>query len=231
MGVFRFKRFSVDDAHCGMKVGTDSVLLGAWAEVAGAKNILDIGTGSGLLALMAAQRCKDAEIIGIELDADACADAQTNVTNSPWNDRIRIINVDAFTHEPYLSPDLILCNPPYFISELISPDKKRATARHSTARDSHIGLSAESAIDLASRWLSPTGAIALVTPKDGTENLVFGAEMKHLHLRRKTMVRTRTSKQPTRILWQFSRIDGPLSTEELEINSPEYYEIVKDFYL
>lgn len=231
MGQFRFKQFSVDDAHCGMKVGTDSVLLGAWANVAGAKQILDIGTGSGLLALMAAQRCPDAEIVGVEMDADACRDASENASNSPWSDRIRVLNADAFAYTPSIEPDLILCNPPYFISELISPNKKRAAARHSIANPDKTGLSPESAIALASKWLSASGSIAMVTPKDGTENLVFEAEMKHLHLRRKATVRTSASKPPTRILWQFSRVDGEVKTEEIVINSPEYHTLVKDFYL
>ena len=83
MGRFEFKRFAIDDRGCGMKIGTDSVLLGAWADLSGARSILDLGCGSGVLALMAAQRAPEARITGVEIDADACLCARANADASP----------------------------------------------------------------------------------------------------------------------------------------------------
>ena len=123
--MFAFKQFTIHQDRCAMKVGTDGVLLGAWARVAHCRNILDIGTGTGLVALMAAQRSQ-ADVLGIDLDADAVAQAAENVAASPWNHRVRIMEMDvrnvnkllgtdkAFSH-PF---DAILCNPPYFENSL-----------------------------------------------------------------------------------------------------------------
>lgn len=226
MGRFDFKQFSVSDEHCGMKVGTDSVLLGVWAELpSGPTSIVDLGAGSGLLSLMAAQRCPQAMITAVEIDPDACADARANADASPFGSRIGVVCADAMAYKPARQPDLIICNPPYFDSTLVSPDARRAAARHGA------GFDAVGALRFASAHLSPTGTLAMVTPADGWQQLVFEAEMLRLHLRRICRVATRTGKPATRTLWQFSRLDGPQAESELLIGSPEYISLVKDFYL
>lgn len=226
MGRFDFKRFSVSDEHCGMKVGTDSVLLGSWADLpSGASTILDLGAGSGLLSLMAAQRCPYAEITAVEIDPEACADARANSEASPFGNRIEVVCVDATAYQPAHRPEAIICNPPYFDSALVSHDARRAAARHGA------GFDAVGALRFASAHLSSVGTLAMVTPADGWQQLLFEAEMLKLRLRRICRVSTRAGRPPTRILWQFSRLDGPQAESSLIIGSPQYVDLVKDFYL
>lgn len=226
MGHFDFKQFSVADDHCGMKVGTDSVLLGAWAELpAGPALILDLGAGSGLLSLMAAQRCPQASVSAVEIDPCACVDAKANADASPFADRIEVVCADAALYRPAYALDAIICNPPYFDSALVSPDAHRAAARHGA------GFDAVAALRFAAAYLSQVGTLAMVTPADGWQQLIFEAELLRLHPRRICRVATRIGKPATRILWQFSRIDGPQDETELLIGSPEYVALVKDFYL
>ena len=125
---FRFKQFTVWHDRCAMKVGTDGVLLGAWVSLDQARNVLDIGTGSGLIALMIAQRCL-AQITGIDIDADAIGQASENASASPWGNRIRFYQADAnsFQNGVY---DTIVSNPPYFRERVHCPDGQRNAARH-----------------------------------------------------------------------------------------------------
>ena len=132
MGNFQFKRFVIEQDLCAMKVGTDGVLLGAWAD--GGKRILDIGAGTGLIALMMAQRFTDALITGVELDGDACRQAMENVANSPFSDRVGLLNESiqcfAAKTEYQHTFDAIVCNPPFFENSLRNRDEKETLARH-----------------------------------------------------------------------------------------------------
>ena len=119
---FQFKQFKVCHDRCAMKVGTDGVLLGAWASLENAATVLDIGTGAGLIALMAAQRNPVARIAAVELDADAACQAAENVQASPWSSRVEVICADAKAYEPGMRFDAIVSNPPYFASSLKSPE-------------------------------------------------------------------------------------------------------------
>ncbi|MBK7085158.1 MAG: methyltransferase [Flavobacteriales bacterium] len=128
---FRFKQFTVRQERCSMKVSTDGVLFGAWVDYAGATRILDIGTGTGLLALISAQRNAQARIDALEIDDDAAAQAAENMAASPWADRVRVHRADArrvHAGDPY---DLILCNPPYYSGYSTSPDARIGLAKHS----------------------------------------------------------------------------------------------------
>lgn len=155
---FRFKQFTIEQERCGMKVTTDACIQGAWTPVPQhTHRVLDIGTGSGLLALMMAQRCT-AAIDAVELDADACSQASENVAGSPWHNRVQIIQADI---RNYVSPapyDLIISNPPFFINSLTGNDKARNTARH-TATLSYQELLA--AID---KNLAPGGTASILLP-------------------------------------------------------------------
>lgn len=227
MAVFRFKQFQVDDHGCGMKVCTDSVLLGAWAGVGNTRRILDLGCGCGLLALMMAQRAPQARIFAIDINQRAIDAATANFAASPWAARIEATLCDAAEHTPDQPYDLIVCNPPYFSSTLVSPDADRAQARHAA------GLSAESALEMSARWLSPDGSIALVTPPC---DLVFPAEMLRLRLWRKCAVSTVEGKGPTRLLWQFGREDRQPQLSALSVRrageiTPECHALTQDFYL
>lgn len=229
--MFQFKRFTVSDANCGMKIGTDSVLLGAWADVTSAKEVIDLGAGCGLLSLMVAQRNPSCSIAAIEIDSNACADARENFDAYLENAKLTLVNADALVFQPVKAPDLIICNPPYFATALKSPDAARAMARHGS------GLLPSTAIEIASKWLSSEGSLAMVTPADGASDLLFAAEMARLRLRRQCFVSPSEGKRPNRVLWQFSRIDGPCRKKNLSIfdskgqYSPEYRELTKDFYL
>ena len=133
MGTFNFKQFSVDDSHSAMKVGTDAVLLGAWSDLAGVSTIVDAGCGSGVIALMAAQRSEYTKprVIGVDISSDACRDTRHNIGLSPWRDRIEVIEADITKVFPDVShPLLIVSNPPFFNETLRSPDSMRALARH-----------------------------------------------------------------------------------------------------
>ena len=132
MSGFRFKQFAVEQDDVAMKVGTDGVLLGAWADCNGAKRILDIGTGTGVIALMLAQRNAEAEVQAVEIDETATRRARSNFDLSPWAERLTVENCAVQEFAPAEKFDLIVSNPPYFVDSLLPPDAKRSTARHTT---------------------------------------------------------------------------------------------------
>ena len=128
--MFRFKQFAVRQDRCPMKVGTDGVLLGAWAEVRpGDRRMLDVGTGTGLIALMLAQRSA-ARITAVDVDAECATQAAENFAASPWADRLDAVAVAVQRYDPVERFDLIVSNPPYYVDSLLSPDEGRNTARH-----------------------------------------------------------------------------------------------------
>ena len=128
---FQFKQFTVWHDKCAMKVGTDGVLLGAWASVQNAHKILDVGTGTGLVALMLAQRSlPDADIIALEIDEAAAGQARENVTRSPWKERVEVVQTDFRDYQSSDKFDVIVSNPPYFVDSLECPDQQRNAARH-----------------------------------------------------------------------------------------------------
>lgn len=185
-----------------MKVGTDGCLLGAWADLSGSCNILDIGCGSGLIALMAAQRCLDAIITGIEIDADAASQATENATSSPWTDRVKIINNDFLTYLPEGKYDTILSNPPYFTNSLKCPDDKRNKARHDDT------LTSISLLQHAYELLSEGGRLSIVIPADHQEVWLQQAEGIGYSIRRVTLIHTRANIAPKRVLMEFRKEQG-----------------------
>ena len=153
---FDFKQFSICQDQCAMKVGTDGVLLGAWAD--GGRRILDIGTGTGIIALMMAQRFPDAAIDAIEIDHDACRQAAGNIAATPFADRIRIHECPIQHFQPTMRYDVIVSNPPYFINSMKNPDKKRATARHTDT------LSPRDLFMAAEKMLDENGIFSIIIP-------------------------------------------------------------------
>ena len=228
---FAFKQFTVRHDRCAMKVGTDGVLLGAWTDLSHSRRILDIGTGTGLIALMLAQRCMDARITAIDLDSAAVEQAQENIQASPWKDRIEALQQDICTYHPNGTFDTIVSNPPYFIDSLKCPDGQRSTARHTDTLD------ADRLIGKVSELLTSDGRFSIILPAEQTEDLIRVAGEKGLHPSRQTWVITRPGLSPKRILMEFRKTPITLQPDELVIElerhvySEEYIALTKEFYL
>ncbi len=232
MGAFRFKRFTIEQEHCAMKVGTDGVLLGAWTPLRPTDcRILDVGTGTGVIALMMAQRAPEAEITAIDLEEACVAEARRNADRSPWGARIITCctSMQQFEADPF---DLIVSNPPYFVDSLRSPDKARTMARHTET------LPFDEFIEATLRLLKPEGRLALVLPvEEGMHFLRLVSSS--LWLTHRVAVQT-TPRRPTkRLLMLFSRqpLVAPLQDETLVIQTapeeftPAYRALTGDFYL
>ena len=228
---FTFKQFTIRHDRCAMKVGTDGVLLGAWTNVNHSQNLLDIGTGTGLIALMLAQRCPEASITGIDIDAEAVKQAFENVQSSPWASRVEVTLQDICTFTTDQRFDTIVSNPPYFINSLKCPNNQRNTARHTDTLD------AEKLLCNVARLLSDNGRFSIILPAEQTDLLIQTACTQGLYPSRKTAVITRPGLPPKRILMEFQKTRKAFQTDELiielerHIYSEEYIALTKEFYL
>lgn len=220
---FCFRLFTIRQRLCAMKVGTDGTLLGAWAE--GGKRILDIGTGTGLLALMMAQRFPMASIVGIDIDADAVEQAKENASMSPFSSRVTIEMADVRNYTPGILFDSIVCNPPFFSNSMQSPDHKRSLARHSVTLEYHELL------DCICRLLDEDGQFSVIVPFDYRRRMENEAIMRGLFLIRRWRFLTTPQKQPRRYLLSFAKRSGKLDEGELVLGDNQYVELMKDFYL
>lgn len=199
---FTFKQFYVDDKNCGMPVSTDAVILGAWAKLADAKTVLDIGAGCGLLTLMAAQRNKDAKITAVEIDSDAVAISKINATQSPWNNRIKIIeqNILLFAEIQTDKFDHIICNPPYFETGPRASNNARAKARHVNTLDFASLLKA---ID---HLLTHEGKASLILPAQSLVSFEKNIQLvQNLQLTQICEVMSVAGKSAKRLLLQLGR--------------------------
>ena len=231
---FTFKQFHINHSRCAMKVGTDGTLLGAWASLPkGDGNILDIGTGTGLIAIMAAQRAPQAHITAIDIDADCISQAQENATASPWGSRITLQECALQDFSPDTTFEVIISNPPYFIDSLLSPDAARTVARHTTT------LPFEDLVAGVLRGLAPNGTFALILPPTEYARFCSAARGK-LFPTRICEVWTTPESGTKRVLAEFitSPPSIPPSTEKLIIEdkgplgySDEYKALTRDFYL
>ena len=228
---FTFKQFHINHDRCAMKVGTDGILLGAWAPIGAAQRILDVGTGSGLVALMLAQRSDPAvKIVGLELDEAAAAQAEENALASPWPDKVSIARGAL---QQYSAPvfDLIVSNPPYFVHGQHFSNAARAGARHT------VSLSLAELFRHGRRLLSVDGALALVLPVQALTEATEQADSNGFVLYEKTDVITREGKDPARFLMFFSRVKHCKKTNEIVINTNNnvngdtYVRLVAPFYL
>ncbi len=226
---FTFKKFAMTDARCGMKIGTDGVLLGAWARVpAQAREVMDAGAGSALISLMLAQRYPSVNVKAVEIDPSACEDARLNVGKSLWAPRIEVIN-DTF--DVIGEVDAIVSNPPFFLTGELSPAGSRAASRHAAA------LSPATLIDFAARVLPSYGSLSMISTAEALDDLTFRAALAGLYPRRICMVSTREGKAPARVLWEFSRCDGACEHTYINVRtrdnklSEQYTELTKEFYL
>ncbi len=233
---FRFRQFVVAHDRCAMRVNTDAVLLGAWCPLpdeAPEPRILDIGTGSGVIALMLAQRCPAARITAIDIDEPSALQAADNFRCSPWPDRLTAQHISLQDFTPPLkggrgdSFNLILSNPPYFRNALRNPDPRRSDARHTDT------LSFDDLCRCSATLLSDDGTLALILPADAEADILATAARYGLHPTHLTRFYTDASLPPKRILlaikYQLSTINYQLSS--LLLGSAEYHALCEDFYL
>lgn len=227
---FRFKQFSVHDNKCAMKVGTDAVILGAWANVCNVDTILDIGTGCGLIALMVAQRSK-AKITAIEIDESASLQCKENFLASPWYERLDTVHGSVQLFTPDDRFDFIVCNPPFFKNALKAPDAQRTIARHNDS------LSFESLLNAADRLLNDNGTFAFILPNDEAHQVITLAVAHQLYPNRLCTVFSRDGKLPNRLIVELTRMSSGIKRETITIRDQnnqytlEYKELTKDFYL
>lgn len=229
--IFRFKQFEVDQSGCAMKINTDGVLLGAIATQPDAKYILDIGTGTGVIALMLAQRFPEAQVNAVEIDALAAASASRNGINSPFAARVQVFHQAIEEYESLQLYDLIVSNPPYFVNDLKNPELRKGIARHTDAQFF------EQLMARVDKLLKPLGAFWFILPVKQAESTIeiaanYGlkpALIIHLH--------SDESKPEFRQMVRLDRSGADLLGEHLYIYKAQgeytanYKELLKDFFL
>lgn len=208
-----------------MKVGTDGVLMGAWAE--GGPRILDVGTGTGIMALMMAQRFPESRVTGIDIDEGAVRQAQENVVASPFVGRVTVehasVQAFALTHEGCY--DVVVSNPPFFIDALHAPDQQRNIARHTTT------MSYGDLMEAACRLLADDGELSVIVPSDYRQRMEDEATFVGLFPHRVCAVRTKADIPPKRFLLSFVKHPIELEKTEMTIGDEHYQELTCDFYL
>ena len=229
---FHFKQFSVRHDKCTMKVGTDAVLLAAWADVSAAHQILDIGTGSGVIALMIAQRTlPSAHIEAVEIEKESADQAAENFGSSPWRSRLKLHQLAIQEFFPSLRFDLITTNPPYFNKSLEPPCKKRHHVRHT------VTLTYEDLLCAVERLLTSNGKFNLILPYN--EAILFSdlALQYGLFCNRRYNFKTRNEKPFERTLMEFSKQAQSVETGEILLYdkgvqwSSSYQHLISEFYI
>jgi len=231
MSLFKFKQFAVRHAKSAMKVGTDGVLLGAWADATDCQTILDIGSGTGLIALMLAQRNDKAQIDAVEPDKDAFVEMQENFGASPWAGRLTAI--EGRIQELNLSKkyDLIVSNPPFFISGTKSPDQQRHSVRH------NHNLSHDELIKFTAELIGENGKACFILPMQEGVDFIAKASKLRLHLTKQTDFISREGKTCERLLLEFQKRPKKAVNNTLihyaHSNewSENYKALTRDFYL
>lgn len=229
---FSFKQFTVYQDKCAFKVGTDGVILGAYADVSGVRNILDIGTGTGLLALMLAQR-SNAKITAIEPDKESFCQACSNVTDSKWNDRIKVINTTLQDYHPGSEKfDLIVTNPPFFTDSLRNPDQVKAAARHNFLLDN------DDLLEGVRRLMAEGGRLQVIMPYAEGNILIAEAQGYGLYCNNILKIRPLPASGIRRLILTFSRLQKKPAEQFLTIEhgkrhefTEEYINLTKEFYL
>ena len=233
--MFTFKQFAIEQDRCAMKIGTDGVLLGAWAPIDNHPfSILDIGTGTGIIALMLAQRSAAQQIDALEIDEAAYEQATDNFENSPWNDRLFCFHagLDEFIEEPEEEYDLIVSNPPFYSEDYKTENESRDLARFQDA------MPFEQLLEAADLLLSEHGIFTVIIPFKEEENFIAFANEFELYPLKITRVKGTPTTEIKRSLLAFRRnetTDLPIDELVIEtarhVYTAEYIELTKDFYL
>lgn len=237
---FHFKQFTIRQRLSAMKVGTDGVLLGAWTKAQSPTQVLDIGTGTGLIALMLAQRYSNARIHAVEIDHEACQEAQFNFDAAPWSDRLELFQTDLLNWKAPIQYDLIVTNPPYFKDGLTSPKGNRTKARHQKS------LKLESLFQFAFEWSTDAGQFDLILPFDLSDQVNELAKQIGWYMHQQLKVFSfPEAKAPKRVLWSFRKTATPSGESHLILHESEqekspkgqrrysqaFIELTHDFYL
>ena len=229
---FRFKQFTIQQDRCALKVGTDGVLFGAWVNYTDAERILDIGTGTGVLALIAAQRNATASVDAVEIDDAAAEQAAENAAASPWSDRVRVHRMDVRRMTAGERFDLIICNPPYYAGYSTAADERVGLAKHSDE------LQFDELLDAVDRLLAPAGRFAVIIPLNRERAFLQEAERMRLFPARRCVVKYVSHRPAKRLLLELDRAGGAVREEELTIErtgpfdyTPEYRALISDLML
>ena len=228
--VFHFQQFDVFHSGAAMKVGTDGVLLGLLANAEG-KRILDVGTGSGLVALLLAQRNTGARIVGIDIDSGAARQAQTNFQNSPFCERMESLCADINLYNPKEKFDVLACNPPYYNNSPKTSSFARDKARLTET------LSLNQLIEATCRLLSDDGRLSVVLPSDTADDFVHQCWLAGLHLKRRIWIRTKAEKPRKRVVLNLGRLEGSVEDCELALMTAEgtrtkaYQTLIENYFV
>ncbi len=231
--LFHFRQFSMHHHQSTMKIGTDAVLLGIWADVSPAQRVLDVGTGSGIVALLLASRTKTAWIDAVEIDRSSCIEAGQNFTASPFSDRLQIIHNDfiRFSKQAQTKYDLIISNPPFFIDDLISENRQKTLARHAQS------LPYEQLLEGVVKLLNKKGNFSLVLPYILSRRFLKWAREKDLYLQREMLIFPKPCLSPNRVNLQLGFEEKAVKREKFIIRNEEghftkeYLNRVDDYYL
>ena len=221
MIMFQFKQFTIRQDRCAMKVGTDGVLLGAWAH--GGDSILDVGTGTGLIALMMMQRYPEARVTALDIDEGAVHQATVNVEQAKVKDRIRVVQQRVQEHKGQY--DAVVSNPPFFIDSLNAPDTQRNTARHAET------LTYAELMEAAWRLLKDDGELSVVVPFDYRQRMEDEATFRGFFPSRVCAVKTVERKPAKRYLLAFRKHPCQCVKETMTIGDEQYRQLTGDFYL
>ena len=228
---FQFKQFTIRQEKCAMKVGTDGVLLGSWTDLTHARRLLDIGTGTGLMAIMAAQRNLELIIDAIEIDPAAFEQARENANNSPWRERIHLFQCEVQAFTPTYKYDIIICNPPFFINSTKNPELNRTLARHCET------LSHEDILQVSDNLLLPGGKLCVILPVNEAKHFIELTQGKKWFVNKLSTVYPTPDKAPKRQLIELSKVKKYLVEDSiiLEIERhtlhESYANLTRDFYL
>jgi len=245
MSTFYFKRFSITNERSSMKVNSDAVLLGAAATLSDStRTVLDIGTGTGILALMAAQRLENnshLDITAIDIDSPSIDEAKGNFSSSPWGEHIHaeLISLKDFEKENTNALyDLIISNPPYYDNYLTAQGESRNAARHSYVENGEsMSLSWCDILDFAKEHLTETGTVSMILPHDFIEHVKRHAKKLGLHHFRTLTIQTTESKKPKRMVIEFKKefTSSPLNDTIILLEkgkrTREHISLTEDFYI
>ncbi len=231
MSIFKFKQFEVDQSGCAMKINTDGVLLAALVESEGPKRILDIGTGTGVLALMMAQRFENAKVEAVEIDEQASATASRNFQSSVFSNRLLLNNTAIEHYNNSNKFDLIISNPPFFVNDLKNAEERKGIARHT---DEEFF---EALINKVAQLLNEKGLFWFILPLKQAKNLIESANRHGLQVTRKIHLHSDESKPAFRWIVCLSRAVLPIAVTNFYIYKSEkvytsaYQDLLKDFFL